>query len=239
MRTFWIITAFLSTVLSSMGAIFPTLYNSGPLTIKLTTMQQGLDDATVISKTNTTGTGTTVTTVSKSTVSNSVIQAADLLAMLENSFATTFPAGSKLIVSRHGDFLIPWVVDSTGTNIIFNLSTNFTIGTIPDARVHVDSQTVTSKSGGSGDSVSGALAETVTEIVDVHYDDTGLVTQDGTHTSFYITCQLVRKSSENLATQQIKDNVKIQGSGNGTVRDQTMILELTTSANISGVMDPP
>ncbi len=232
-------TCFLAVVLNSFGAVFPTLNNSGKLTVKLTAMHQGLDDVIAISKTNNTAKGTTVTTVSKSTVNSSVIQTVDLFAMLENSFATNFPVGAKLVVSRHGDFLIPWIVDSTGTNIIFNLSTNFTFGTIPGARVHADSQTSTSTSGGSGNSVSGALAETVTEIVDVHYDDSGLTTQDGTHTSFFITCLLTRKTSENLATQQIKDNIKIEGNGNGTVRDQTAVLQFTASFNISGVMDAP
>jgi hypothetical protein len=112
-------------------------------------------------------------------------------------------------------------------------------GTSPGARVHVDSQTVTDKSGGSGDSISGARAETVTEIVDVHYDDSSLAPRDGTHTSFFITCLLTRKTSETGATQQIRDSVKIQGVGNGTVRDQAVVLQLTASANLSGVMDAP
>jgi hypothetical protein len=199
-------------------------------------MEQGLDDAIVSSKTN--AKGTTVTTVSKSTVSNSVIQAADLLKLLENSLATNFPEGSKLVVSRFEDDLIPWIADSSGTNVIGFLSPTFFIGTLPGARVHAGSQTLTSNSGGSAYSTSGALAETFTEIVGVGYDDTKLSTRDGTHTKFFMMGELVQKSSENLSNQHLTDNIKIQAFGNGTVRDHTVILDLNASANISGVTSP-
>src|SRR5262249_29034435 len=81
MKTFCVITVFLSIVLNGVGDPLLTLNNSGPLTIKLMTTQQALDNATVSSKTNAAG---EIVTVSKSTVSNSVFQTVDFFKLLEN-----------------------------------------------------------------------------------------------------------------------------------------------------------
>jgi len=238
MKTHWFILFILSVAFSS-SAISTELINSGPLTLKLMATAQGLDNATV-SKSNSTPKGTTVTVVSKSTVSNSFVQSAGFLALLENSFNTNLPNGAQLVLSRSGPFYRLWVTDVTGTNIVLNLITNFFIGTIANEQpVQAGLQTTITKTGNAGESVSANAAYTVTEAVVLGYDDTGLPTRDGTHTKFNVTFLLTRKSSENHVTQQFKDTVKLQGVGNGIIHDQNVILQGTASASVSGVLAAP
>jgi hypothetical protein len=239
MKTFWFISFALSIVLNS-SAIPQNLVNSGPVTLKLMATAQALDNATVTDKTNSTSSSTVVTTVSKSTVTNFMMQSADLLTLLENSFNTTFPSGSQLVVTRTGAFLRLMIVDSTGTNIVLDLSSNLFVGTVfGEQPVHTGSQTMISKTGNSGTAISANAVDAFTEVVVLGYDDTGLTTKDGTHTKFQVNCLLVRKSSSNLVTQQIKDSVKFQGNGTGTIRDQNVILQGSGSATISGVLFVP
>jgi hypothetical protein len=239
MRTFLLTLAFLSIV-SSGVAQTPALLNSGPLNLKLLSTAQALANVTT-SKTNTSAKGTAVTTVAKSTASNSFIQTADFLKLLENTFSTSLPAGSQLVINRVSEFYFISVVDSTGTNVVLDVSTNVFIGSIQGEQpVHNGTRTTISKTGNAGESFSGSLAETVTQTVILGYDDSGVATQDGTHTKFEVTFLLVRKTSENLVTQQIKDTLKLsQGIGSGIVRDQNVILQGTASATVTGVLNPP
>jgi hypothetical protein len=182
-----------------------------------------------------------VTAVSKSTVSNSVVQTPDFLKLLENTFSTNLPSGSQLVVHRFGEFQFLSVVDSTGTNVVLDLSTNVFIGAVfGEQPPHAGTQTTIAKTGNAGESFSGNLTETVTQTVILGYDDSGVATQDGTHTKFEITFLLVRKTSQNLVTQQIKDTLKFSpGVGSGIVRDQNVILQGTASATVTGFLNPP
>lgn len=239
MKIFSAFVAFGLIVLSS-AAQTPPLLNSGPLNIKLLATAQGLENATT-SKTNSSAKATTVTTVSKSTVSNSVIQTTDFLKLLENTFSTSLPSGSQFVIGRTGEFYHLAVVDSTGTNSVLDLSTNVFMGSIfGEQPAHAGMQTLISKTGNAGDSVSGNLAETVTQTVVLGYDDSGVATQDGTHTKFEVTFLVVRKTSQNLVTQQIKDTLKFSpGVGSGIVRDQNVLLQGTVSATVTGVLNRP
>src|SRR4051794_33562712 len=113
MKTFWLLSLVCVVTLNAVAHPAPLL-NNGPLSIKLLATSQGLDNATVVDKTNSTASTTTVTMISKSTISNSFVQTIDLLTLLQNSYNTTFDAGSQVVVSRTGSFLHLWVVDSTG-----------------------------------------------------------------------------------------------------------------------------
>jgi hypothetical protein len=237
MKIFWFIS-FVFLILLSSSATAQNLVNSGPFTLKLMATAQALDNATVTDKTNSTSSGTVITTDSKSTVTNFMMQSADLLTLLENSLNTNFPSGAQLVVTRTGPFLRLMIADSTGTNIVQNLTSNLLLGTIGGEQpVHAGSQIVISKTGNSGASISGNAV--VTEVDVLGYDDTGLATKDGTHTKFNVNFLFIRKSSSNLVTQQIKDAIKFQGFGTGTIRDQNVILQGSGSAKISGVLFVP
>lgn len=211
------------------------LTSGGSLSLKLLISGQDLDIATT-SKTN----GTTVTTVSKSTVTNDILQSADFLALLENSFSTNFPVGAQLRASRLGLHVELFVTDSSGTNVIQNLSTNCYLGFFADG-VSLDSGILTrvTKSGSSGTSTNSNHSDTFTEMVVLSYNDSGLTTGDGTHTHFQANCLLTRKSSENVVTRETKDSVKFQGAGYGVIRDKRVIVQASGTAEISGVLFIP
>jgi hypothetical protein len=233
MKTNLLVLLALLMTFSMSGA--QSLLNSGPLTVKLMASFQSLDNSST-SKTNSNSGGSTVTTVSKSTVTNEVIDTGDLLGLLENSFNTTFPAGSQLVANRTGDFLRVFVADATGTNVVLDLTSNLFIATVAGEEViHSGVQTVITKSGPIS-SVSANDTETFTETVVFGYDDTGLTTADGTHTHFQVTCLLVRKTSENQVNQKIKDTIKFQGVGNGIIRDKNVILQGSGRVVIHGVL---
>lgn len=223
-------------VLNASAVSLQNLVNSGPFTVKLMATAQALDNVTT-DKTNSSPSSSTVTVVSKSTVTTSMLDSADLLTLLENSLNTTFPSGSQLVVTRNGPFLRLYVADSTGTNIVQDVFTNLFLATIGEEQpVHAGSQTEISKSGNSGTSFSGNVVDTTTETLGLNYDDSGLTTRDGTHTKFNVIFLVTWKSSENLTNQQIKDSIKLQGVGNGTIRGQNVILQGSGSAAISGVL---
>jgi hypothetical protein len=217
-----------------------TLRNDGPLSVKWMVSTQGLVDTTVLAKTNTTATSTNTTQVIKSTVTNSMFQADDLLALLENSFNTNYPAGTQLVLSRVGDFVFIYLADATGTNIVQPLSTNLIFGTYAGEQpVHSDLQTVITRNSASSSSASDTSSETVTETMALTYDDSGLATKDGTHSQFQVTCLLVRKSSEDFVSQKIKDQIKMQFIGFGTIRGQNVIIQGSGGATITGLQVLP
>ena len=238
MKTALIISGFFALVLTSMGTT-TQLLNSGPLVMKLMSTAQGLEDVTT-SKTNSTPNATTVTTVTKSTTSNSFIRIEDFMALIENSFNVSLPSDYKIVLDRTGVFNRLWVTDGTGTNSIMDLGTNVFIAIAGDPQpVHAGTQTLISKTGKAGASGSGNIAETVTQLEVIVYDDTGLTTRDGTHTKFDVSFFVVRKTSQNSVTEQIKDTVKLEGVGNGMIRDQHVVLQGNASAIIKGVLVAP
>jgi hypothetical protein len=238
MKTYCLISCFFALVLNSMGTT-TRLLNSGPLVMKLMETAQKSDGVTT-SKTNTTSNATTATTVTKSTTSTAFIETADLLALIENSFGVSLASDDKIVVNRAGSFYRLWVTDSTGTNTVMELGTNVFIGEAgEEAPIHAGTQTLISKTGKAGASGSGNVVETVKRLIVLNYDDTGLTTQDGTHTKFQVSFLVVRKTSQNLVTEQIKDTVKLDGVGNGMIRDQNVIVQGTGSATIKGVLMAP
>src|SRR4029078_10200186 len=121
---------FVLTVVFNSSAVTQTLLNSGSVTINLMATSQALDNAVTSDKTNNNSSGTVVTTLSKSTVSNSFVQSADILNLLENSFNTTLPEGAQLVMSRSGSYLDLFVTDSTETNTVMSLGGVLFLGTI-------------------------------------------------------------------------------------------------------------
>jgi hypothetical protein len=234
MKKYFLIAAVMMLPWLGAAVSVPTvLFNSGPLSVKWVVSTQGLVNSTALAKTNTTATTTNSTVVYKSTVTNSIFSTPDLLALLENSLNTTFPAGSQLVLSRVGDFISLDLVDASGTNIVQSLSTNLIMGTIfGEQPVRSILETVTTQTGPSGSSASNIESETLTDNEVITYDDTGLTTRDGTHSQFQITFLLVDKSSQ--SNGKLKDAVKLQGVGYGTIRGQNVMIQGTGGATITG-----
>jgi hypothetical protein len=240
MKTFWLISFALSIMLSPVAQA-QTLPNSGPIKLKILATAQSLFHAMVSSKTNSTATTTNVTTVFKSTTTNTIIQNADFLRLIENSFNTNLPDGAQLVASGNNfSFLGLYVADSTGSNVVLDLSSNVFIGVFADEQsVDTEVRAGIATTSSSGTSVSVRVNDTATSTVILGYDDSGLVTKDGTHTKFQITCLSVRKSSGGLLFGPIKEKFSLSGVGYGTIRGQGVILQGEATASVSGVLPPP
>jgi hypothetical protein len=214
-----------------------TYPNHGAVTLKLTASAQDLDYEQTSLKTNTTSLSTNITQNFKSTVTNTTLDAADLLALLKNSLNTTFPADAKLQLTRSANVLSFFISDSTGTNVILGNNTNLVFNLQPgEAPLHAGKETLIQTYKSSGNSSGGNDTESITAFVTLGYDDTGLATQDGTHTKFEISCIVTSKSSYDLGTHKVKETIKLQGVGFGSFHDKDHVFEATGSTTLSGTL---
>ena len=202
----------------------------GPATVKLNSIISDLANQQVGAKTNHSNTATNITQMFKSTIAQSAFGNADLLALLANSFNTSFPDGSQ-IGMRYGSL---FVVDRTGTNIIF--TPNGVVSFQFDVSVAPMTETLVTTENSSGTQHSGNLNETIIASVTMSYDDTVNTTTDGTHTKFAFKGLFTTKLTENLKTLAIKATYTLDGTGGGPVRGVQTILTGTISGKASGVV---
>jgi hypothetical protein len=212
---------------------------SGPVTMTLTAFAQDYSGLIVSVRTNHTATTTNVTTITKSKETNAPINSEFLLDLLENSFQTNFPSGSKLIVAGVGSLrsLSLLVVDRSGSNVLLDASSVFSltngVGVSSGITTLIQSTTRT------GTQFSGNTTQTATEYVTVTYNDTALTTTDGTHTNFQLSGVLVDMITENERTFKTTEVISLHVAGTGTIRDKTnIILKGTASATLTGHLEP-
>jgi hypothetical protein len=219
-----VVSAF--AVLGSRASIFIPM---GPAVFNLNayTQQTGLE--LISSKTNMTATATNITELLKATVSKTPFASSNLVALLENSFNTNFPAGSQIGI-RFGTLM---VVDSTGTNVIFDPSD--VISFQFDEEFISGTETVISTQNASGQSQSGNVSEVFTSSATLNYDDTAANPADGQHTKFGFKGFYVLTYSANIKTQLTKVTSVFQGTGGGPVRGVYTVLTGTFTVKASGV----
>jgi hypothetical protein len=206
----------------------------GPADFNLNAITQSEPFQLVGSKTNHSATATNFTFVSKSATSIKSFASSNMLALLENSFNTNFPAGSQIGMTASGSVL---VVDHTGTNLVFNpgavVSTSFdndeAFTTIAETEMETENQ--------SGFSLSGNDAETLIASVTLTYDDTAQTTGDSTQTQFQFKGLLVEKLAENLNTRVDKTTTTFEGTGDGQIRGVSTLL--TGTITVKAVGRPP
>jgi hypothetical protein len=180
-------------------------------------------------KTNQTATSTNITRFYKSGVIKTPFSGSDMLALLANSFNTNFPAGSQIALAPGGLF----VVDSTGTNIIF--SPNPTIFFQADVTFFPSTETIITTEKASGTTQSGNRTEELIASLTLNYDDTLNTTTDGTHTKFTFRGLYTVNKTENLKTGLVKASSELQGTGGGTVRNVQTLFTGTISEKSSGI----
>jgi len=198
----------------------------GPATFNLNTTVYAPNQQSA--KTNQTATSTNITQFFKSAVIKTPFSSSNLLALLANSFNTNFPAGSQIALGPGGLF----VVDSSGTNIIFSPSS--VISFQSDASFFPSTETLITTQNASGTSQSGSLTEELLASRTMTYDDTLNTTTDGTHTKFTFRGLFTVNKTENLKTGFVKATSQFQGTGAGTVRDVPTLLTGTISEKSSG-----
>ena len=185
----------------------------GPATFKLDAFTQATPFQQVGGKTNQTVTSTNVTAMFKSTIGKTAFDSSDMLAVITNSFNTTFPADAQVGI-RIGQIV---VVDKTGTNIIFTPGGNVITFQF-DTDISSDIVTEISTLNKSGQSNSGSANDTLIASATMTYDDSLQTTGDGTHTKFAFKGLFMLKSTANLKNQTGKTTIEFQGTGGGPVR---------------------
>jgi hypothetical protein len=213
-------------LLTGKGMASPPPLPTGPVTFKLSALEQLVDSVTL--KTNKTTTSTNITTMTKSTASTKSVVNKDLLKLLANSFTnlpTTITNG-QLVTDGEGSFL---VVTSTATNNVSSvLSIEF------NRRVISGSESVVMKSP-PGTTTSETETATATQAARLSYDDSELTTRDGEHTTITLHGLMVTKYGD--ATTKFTTSFTLTGQGDGLVEDRFMVFTGTLTGSISGNVD--
>ena len=227
-----ILTTIAVSIITAVTAHAAIVSAVGPANFKVTAITQGENFAVTSSKTNTTATSTNTTTVFKSTVNKAAFGNTNLLALIENSLNTTFPAGSQ-IGFRFSQLVI---VDHTGTNVIFIPSSVCNVTVEAEFNSGMETEILTQNS--SGESLSGNSTDLFTASATLVYDDTLLATGDATHTTFQFKGLMTINESVNLKTRFTKINTEFQGTGGGPIRGVETILTGTITSKGAGAPPP-
>lgn len=185
----------------------------GPVSFKLTSMQQMPN--VVASKTNTTSGATNVTTTTKYIFTSKPIVNKDVLQLLANSF-TNLPASitnEQLMTDGGGGF---FVVTPTTTNYVGNVLRISTTSTVISG-----TQTTVNKN--PPGSFSFTETATFTQAARLTYDDTALTTRDGTNTSITLHGLLVTKYKDPNSTSTTK--FTLTGAGDGNIQGVSMVIK--------------
>ncbi|HUD47174.1 MAG TPA: hypothetical protein VMR33_10110 [Candidatus Baltobacteraceae bacterium] len=236
-----IVSAIVLTAFHAAAGALPS-YVHGTVTVNWTVDQQKLDDVAKYpgtGMTTVTGSGSSKTTnvvqVYKDTFATYAFTSADLLALLENSLDTNFPAGAKLV--SDGSNL--YVTDSTGTNEIAKISSVISVTTVGAVNSGLDTIRQTYKE--SGTNSSAASTGSGSRAIIVNYDDSALTPKDGTTTKFeYVGISAFTSSgSETTSTKSVltvhgSGTLTIHGTGYGTIQNTPSIISGTVMASPAG-----
>lgn len=215
--------------LAARGAVFsPT----GPAVFNLKAATQGEDFQITGGKTNETANSTNIITVFKSTIVTTAFANSNFLALLANSFNTNFPAGAQ--IGMRGPFFL--VVDSTGTNIIFNPSEVVSVSFGQSLASGTETEVQTTST--NGFSLSGNSTVTETSSVTITYNDTAQTTGDSTHSNFEFQGLIVVKTSEDIKTRIEHATTTLDVTGGGSVRGVGTIFTGTITVKAAGAFPP-
>jgi hypothetical protein len=179
-------------------------------------------------KTNQTATSTNITQFFKSSLTKTPFSSSNMLALLANSFNTNFPAGSQIALQPGGLF----VVDITGTNIIFSASS--VVSFQSDATFFSSTETLITTQNTSGTSHSGNFTQGLIASRTLTYDDTLNTTADGTHTKFTFRGLYTVNKTGNFKTGFVKATSEFQGTGGGMVQNVQTLLTGTINGKSTG-----
>lgn len=231
MKTFALAALLVLSAIVTASAIPVGVYPvMGPANFRFLAYGQDASFQRVTSKTNITSTATNITLVYKSSVTNTVLDTDAVLALLENSFATNFPAGARLYLSGNSFY----VMDSTGTNLVLNVSSVLSLHLHPHV-IRSGVEVVNESIANGGVAFSGKDSELTSEVFDINYSDNGLSPTDGTATTFQITGLVALKYQRDLQTGRIQTAFVLTGQGDGVIQNYTKIIRGALTSN--GVMD--
>lgn len=219
----------LSLLAARCGAMFPQI--AGPATFNMSAIVTNTLFHLVNSTTNVTGGTTNEMYLSTASTTTTHFTSSNLLALIEHSFGTNFPAGSQIGV-QFGNIVI---LITNGTFVRLDTVLNISFDT--PGRLVSGSQTFVVTSNTNGTSSSTGFSETDTASITYTYDDTGLVSTN--QTKFQLKGLMVEKETLNLKSHLEKVTYEFQGTGGGPVQGVPTILTGTISSKASGVLPPP
>ena len=195
-----------------------------PAEITIRGAGQNLNYALTSSKTNIVGSTTNITQAFKSTTTNFTMNAGSLMALLENSLNTNFPAGCQLLLTGGGSYYYLVVSDTSGTNLGLNPSQVLLPSPLSaPLPVHSGADTQTS-SNKVVLIIDGKDAESFTSALTFTYDDTALTnTADGTHTKFTWVGLVHNQTLQefNPTSGFYNENITMDIIGSGLIRFST------------------
>ncbi|HEY2081300.1 MAG TPA: hypothetical protein VGI88_00840 [Verrucomicrobiae bacterium] len=193
----------------------------GPVSFKLTAMQQMPN--VVASKTNTTSGATNITTTTKYIITSTSIVNNDILQLLANSF-TNLPASitsEQLMTDGGGAF---FVVTPTTTNYVGNVLRISITSTVISG-----TQTTVNKN--PPGTFSFTESATFTQVATLTYDDSALTTRDGSNTSITLHGLLVTKFKDPNSTSTSK--FTLTGSGDGNIQGASTVIKGVVTGSTS------
>ncbi len=217
MKTIYLLIALACGLGSPALASVPLLI--GPATVNFSCKAQALNFQDSSAKTNVVGSNTNITVLLKSTETNFTLNADSLLALLANSFNTTFPSGARLLLRGESGSFSLVVSDGTGTNIFLFAGSVFTPSPLGQVNAGMETESST-----NGTSFTGNDTEAFTSAIRFQYNDNLMTTTDGTHTSFTLNCFLHTKQSRNVATGAATENVSMTVTGGGVIRNGPVVV---------------
>jgi hypothetical protein len=216
-----------------------TLTSKGTVSFSWTVYQQ--KTSTNYSLTN--HTGTTVVSTTSVKAKSFTLSNASIIALLANSFDTTFPAGSKLVFSESGGPIGSiYLVDKTGTNVVQDISSVVSATSPGDVGGYLS--TTTDNDETTETNYTTRASGTYAEYVTFNYDDSAQATADGTQSVFvfngiskgsqsYNSTEPVTNSTPTTtATERV--SFTVTGVGYGTIRGTNSVISGTVLGSCSG-----
>ncbi len=213
------------------------LTDVGPLTISWKVAQQVLGfNSPPVNTTNHTSKATNYVTTYKYTTSTTSFDTTSLIDLLTNSFKTNFAKGSVQLVFDGASI---YLVDKTGTNIVLNIASVLTVATGNGVYTGGEVKTVSvPKAMNSATTTNVVGTASVINYVQLNYDDSSLSPSKLTKFQFYGISMGADdfSTTNNYETETVKENISVQGLGQGTILGDYSIISGTVTGSSKGTI---
>ena len=229
----FVTSLFALSLTAALRASAAALTQSGALAIDWTVTQESNGGNFVHGVTNKTATTTNIVNTYRATSTNETLNTAAVLKLLANSFNTSFPAGSRLVMGNNNSLQNAlYVTDKTGTNVVLDVSSVVSLEYGTNAYSYV--QTTQDKVTKQGTAFAGSITEQTIQFLTIHYDDSANTTTDGTHTVFNFSGVMTQSRSENFKTERSSAMFMMSGAGQGAIRGKPSVMQGTVKGTITG-----
>jgi len=235
----------MAIALTTFNATAASVSPAGPITISWTVYQAGSNVTHSVTN-HTPANNPTSTNILRTTSEKSksfLFKNASFIALLENSFNTTFPKGSQLVYGDGPAGASIYLVDKTGTNIVFDISP--VVSVTSSNGVQSGASSSTEKITSTKTTFTGSGSGPGTSYQTFTYNDTALATANGQKSQFSFSGVSSSSGSVNYTetfTPPSSITVKgterqsfvVTGSGAGTINGTASVIGGTVNGSASG-----